>query len=102
MKTLYFIFKSGLITLPIMQQIWRDRKFSTRIFFMKIKDKNLIAKKRFCPPHFFPHKFKFWEKITNEPCHTHKRKWRMAHHKFFCKYLKCKNYNFMIKKNKAI
>jgi len=76
-----------------------------KLFFWKIKDKINLKEKRCCPPHFWPHKFKFWEKIDYEPCHIHKKKWRMKHHVFFCKYLKCPNYKFMIKeyqKNKNL
>ncbi len=64
---------------------------------LKIKDKIEIAKDRFCPSHYLPHKLPFGEPITDEPCHYHERKWRMAHHQTFCKILKCPNYEFMIK-----
>ena len=67
---------------------------------MKIKDKERISKDRYCPPHTFPHKFPFTKPITNEPCHHHNKKWRMTHHTFFCKYLKCPNYEFMLKEYK--
>ncbi|MFH1607566.1 MAG: hypothetical protein ABIA78_00350, partial [archaeon] len=67
---------------------------------LNIKDKKIISKKRFCPPHWWPHTLP-WKKITDEPCHIHKKTWRMQHHTPFCKYwLKCPNYEFMIKKYK--
>lgn len=69
-------------------------------FLMNIKDKYNISETLFCPPHYLPHKIPIGKKICNEKCHIHKAKWRMAHHKFFCKYLKCENYEFMINKNK--
>jgi hypothetical protein len=65
-----------------------------------IKDKVIISKSRFCPPHTFPHKLPFAKPITREYCHYHKARWRMLHHILFCKFLKCKNYKFMIKKYK--
>ena len=67
---------------------------------LNIKDKKIISEKRFCPPHYIPHKLPFGEKIINEYCHVHNKKWRMAHHKFFCKLLKCPHYKFMIKEYK--
>ena len=67
---------------------------------LNIKDKKTISKNRFYPPHYIPHKFPFGKKITDEPCHYHKRKWRMAHHIPFCKLLNCPHYNFMIKNYK--
>jgi len=65
---------------------------------LNIKDKKIISRTRFYPPHYLPHKFPVGKKIKNEPCHIHKRKWRMFHHKLFCKLLKCPNYKFMIEK----
>tara|TARA_Y100000310_G_scaffold8335_1_gene8909 strand:- start:31 stop:279 length:249 start_codon:yes stop_codon:yes gene_type:complete len=67
--------------------------------FMNIKDKKIISKTRFCPPHYWPHKLPFGKKITDESCHIHKKKWRMNHHIPFCKKLKCPNYEFMMRKN---
>jgi hypothetical protein len=63
---------------------------------MGIKDKVNISKTRCCPPHYLPHKLPFGKKVIDEKCHYHNSKWRMAHHKFFCKFLGCKNYDFMI------
>jgi hypothetical protein len=68
-----------------------------KIRWMEIKDKIDLADDRFCPPHYLPHKLPIGEKITDEKCHFHKAKWRMAHHATFCKVLKCPNYEFMIK-----
>lgn len=68
-------------------------------FFIKIKDK-MIVPDCFCPPHYLPHRFPIGEKIEDEPCHTHKSKWRMSHHIPFCKKLKCPNYKKMIEFNK--
>ncbi|MFH1152004.1 MAG: hypothetical protein V1788_02670 [Nanoarchaeota archaeon] len=67
---------------------------------LNIKDKKIISKNRFCPPHWWPHTFPWKKKITTESCHIHKRKWRMFHHKLFCKFLKCPNYKFMVNKSK--
>jgi hypothetical protein len=69
------------------------------ILFMNIKDKIIISKKRRCPAHTFPHKLPFGEKIIGEPCHIHKKTWRAAHHKLFCKILNCPHYHFMSKKS---
>ncbi len=69
-------------------------------FLIKIKDKTIISEKRCCPSHYLPHKFPFGQRVTDEPCHFHKRKWRMAHHILFCRYLKCPRYKFMLKKYK--
>jgi len=66
---------------------------------LNIKDKKTISKTKFCPPHYSPHKLPFGKKITNEPCHIHNKKWRMKHHKFFCKFLKCLHYHSMINKH---
>ncbi|MBI2046562.1 hypothetical protein HYT26_00155 [Candidatus Pacearchaeota archaeon] len=63
----------------------------------KIIDKKIISKKKFCPPHYIPHKLPLGKKIIDEPCHIHKKVHNMIHHKFFCKCLKCSHYNFMIK-----
>jgi hypothetical protein len=65
-------------------------------WFMNILDKTIISKTRFCPPHYFPHKLPVGEKIVDEPCHFHNAKWRMGHHKPFCKLLKCPNNKFML------
>lgn len=66
---------------------------------MNIRDKKNISRKKFCPPHCLFHKLPISEKIINENCHVHKKKWRKAHHILFCKYLKCQHFNFMIKKS---
>lgn len=71
-----------------------------KVRFMNIKDKIIISKTRVCPPHCIFHKLPFTKKVINEPCHYHKKKWRTAHHTWFCKYLKCPNYKFMIKESK--
>ncbi len=70
--------------------------------FLNIKDKKIISKDKFCPAHCIPHKLPFTKHITNEPCHIHKKNWRMMHHKIFCKLLKCQHYKFMIKKYKEL
>ena len=64
----------------------------------KIVDKEVVSIERFCPPHYLPHKFPFGKKIADEPCHIHKEMYNIIHHKFFCNYLKCANYDFMTKK----
>ena len=69
-------------------------------WFMNIKDKIKIDETLCCPPHYLPHKIPFGNKICNEKCHIHKANWRMIHHKFYCKFLGCSNYKFMIKKSK--
>ena len=75
-------------------------KIENESWFMGIKDKIKISNNRCCPKHYFPHKLPFGNKITNEHCHLHKSKWRMVHHILYCKFLKCKNYQFMITKYK--
>ncbi len=70
-------------------------------WFMDIKDKIIISNSKFCPAHYWPHKLPFGKKITNEPCHFHKAKWRTFHHCSFCKFLKCPHYKFMMSKYKA-
>jgi len=69
-------------------------------WWVDIDDKIKISDNRFCPPHYIPHKLPFGKKICDEKCHLHKAKWRMAHHMFYCKFLGCKNYEFMVEKNK--
>lgn len=64
---------------------------------LDIKDKTIINGNKKCPPHRIPHKLPFQKPITGEPCHHHRKKWRMLHHIIFC-YLFCKNYDFMKKK----
>ncbi len=55
------------------------------------------SQKRFCPPHYMPHTFRFiGKKVNDGKCHIPAAKWRNAH----CKFLKCKNYNNMIKSEK--
>lgn len=70
------------------------------VLFMNILDKVEISNCKFCPPHYLPHKLPFGKKIDDEPCHYHKARWRMMHHKFFCKLLKCPHYKYMIKRYK--
>ena len=65
---------------------------------MNIKDKIIISEERVCPPHCLFHKLPFTKPITDELCHYHQKKWRTTHHILFCKYLRCKNYEFMINK----
>lgn len=69
-----------------------------------IEDKTEIAKDKFCPAHWIPHKLPLLtERIIDEPCHYHNKLWRMLHHKAYCKILRCPHYEFMIntyKKNK--
>ena len=69
-----------------------------KLWFMGITDKIKISDDIWCPPHYFPHKLPFGDKITNEACHLHKSKWRMLHHLPYCKILRCKNYKFMVEK----
>jgi len=64
--------------------------------WLNIDDKIEISETRYCPPHTFPHRFPWQDKIDDEPCHFHTAKWRMAHHIFYCKLLKCPNYSFMM------
>ena len=70
-----------------------------KLLFMNIKDKVDVGE-GFCPPHHLPHKPPIGEKISEEPCHFHTSKLRMAHHTPFCKLLKCHNYKRMIEKYK--
>jgi hypothetical protein len=72
------------------------------VVLMNIKDKKILSKKRCCPPHYIPHKLPFGKKICDEPCHFHKARWRMWHHKWFCQVLGCVNYKWMIKKYETI
>jgi len=65
--------------------------------FMNIKDKTIISKINCCPPHYLPHRFPIGEKVTDEHCHFHKARWRMKHHLFFCKILKCPHFENMKK-----
>jgi hypothetical protein len=71
--------------------------------FMKIKDKVDVKGKKgeelFCPPHCIPHKLPFSKPICDEPCHYHKKKWRMIHHTPFC-FLFCPNFKIMIEEYK--
>jgi hypothetical protein len=67
---------------------------------MNICDKSDVGKNRCCPPHFLPHKLPFGKRICDEHCHIHMAKWRMKHHSFFCKILKCPNYKFMVECSK--
>lgn len=69
---------------------------------LNIKDKIEISKEKCCPPHTFPHRLPFTEKIDDEPCHIHVAKWRMAHHILYCKIIKCPHLRFMLKENKKI
>jgi hypothetical protein len=48
-----------------------------------------------CPPHYMPHKLPFGDKIEDEPCHIHEKKWRMLHHVPFC-YMFCPHYGDMM------
>jgi len=69
-------------------------------WLLYIKDKVKILTKEgkeiFCPPHHIPHKLPFTEPISDEPCHYHNAKWRMAHHIPTCKFiLKCPHYKTM-------
>jgi len=74
-------------------------KKKPRHYLLHIKDKIILSDKRFCPPHYFPHKMPFGPKVVDEPCHLHKARWRMGHHKPFCRLLRCPNYRFMDKKD---
>ena len=73
-------------------------------WLLHIKDKiNLKCKgckKMCCPPHTFPHKLPFTKPIADEPCHFHKAKWRMLHHRIFCSILKCPHYKKMMEEYK--
>lgn len=58
---------------------------------------------RCCPSHHLPHSIPLIQKpITDEPCHTHRSICHRLHHNFFCNFLKCPNYNFMMEKTKKI
>jgi len=70
-----------------------------KIRLLDIGDKIIISNKRFCPPHYFPHKLPFGEKIADEPCHIHKARWREFHHNIFCRILRCPNFDFMLAEN---
>ena len=73
-----------------------------KAYRLNLKDKKVLSKNRCCPPHCLFHKLPFTEKVTDEPCHIHYRRWRMAHHIFFCRYLKCPHYEFMMQENQRI
>lgn len=66
--------------------------------FLDIKDKKKISDNKFCPPHYIPHKLPFGKPIEDELCHIHEKKWRMVHHQFFCNYIGCQHYDFMMEK----
>ena len=63
---------------------------------MDIADKHPVGGGRRCPPHYLPHKLPVGAKVTDEPCHFHKARWRMAHHRFVCRRLRCPNYSTML------
>lgn len=69
-----------------------------RRILLNIADKiDLEEDGLFCPPHRLPHTLPFiGELVTDEPCHYHEAKWRMLHHKPFCKLLGCPNYDRMV------
>ena len=60
------------------------------------KDKLVISKSRICPPHRIPHKLPFGKKIDFEVCHIHRTKRGMAHHRPFCRIIKCQHYSYMV------
>ena len=64
------------------------------------KDKLTVSKTKICPPHRIPHKLPFGKKIDYETCHIHIRKRGMAHHRPFCKIMKCKHYGYMVNEYK--
>ncbi len=66
------------------------------MWFMNIKDKVPVGGGRCCPPHYIPHKLPVGPKVTDEPCHFHRAKWRMVHHTFFCRWLRCPNLPAML------
>lgn len=71
------------------------------VWGLNIEDKVEIEERElFCPPHCFPHKLPFTQPIINEPCHYHRKRWRMLHHIPYCKILKCSNYELMMKEYK--
>ncbi|MHC4922420.1 MAG: hypothetical protein ACYTKC_22920 [Planctomycetota bacterium] len=65
-------------------------------WLIDIADKHLVGGGRCCPPHYLPHKIPVGRKVTDEPCHFHERGWRMAHHKRFCRRLRCPHYAAML------
>jgi hypothetical protein len=76
---------------------------SARLILMNIKDKIKLAENNeCCPPHYLPHKLPIGNKVTDEPCHAHKAKWRRAHHNTFCQVLKCPHYSKMREKTKKL
>lgn len=89
------------MTLTSRKTIKTSRKnYSKMRAFMNMEDKKTISKSKLCPAHYMPHKIPLGEKIKDERCHLHKKKLNMLHHTFFCKYLNCPNYKFMISKYK--
>ena len=64
------------------------------------KDKLYISKTKICPPHRIPHKLPLGKKIDYEICHIHTRKRGMAHHRPFCRIMKCKHYRYMLNEYK--
>lgn len=69
-----------------------------------IKDTIVLGDEtRCCPPHHLPHSFPMVQKpVTDEPCHTHRSKLHKLHHNFFCKFLKCPNYKFMMEETEHV
>jgi hypothetical protein len=64
---------------------------------MNIEDKTDLNNENCCPPHWLPHRIPIIEPlVTDEPCHIHKAKWRMVHHKLYCQVLKCPHYEIMM------
>lgn len=70
-----------------------------KLWWMNLKDKIKISKTRCCPPHYWPHKLPFGEKVTCENCHIHINPLRKLHHYGYCKILGCPNYKFMKSKD---
>ena len=72
------------------------------LWFMDIEDKVPVGGAACCPPHYIPHKLPFGPKVVDEPCHFHKAPWRMAHHTFFCRWLKCPHAEDMLRTAKKV
>jgi len=68
-----------------------------KYWFMNIKDKDNLENGKYCPPHRLPHTLPIiGDPVIDEPCHIHRSRLRMIHHRLFCKIIKCPNYYTML------
>jgi len=79
---------------------WHTKAGKHILFKKSGGDKIEFGDKNVCPLHRLPHTLPVFGKLVqNEPCHTHKAKWRRLHHNTFCKAIKCPNYKEMRRKS---